>query len=91
MTPTPSEPNGNPRSDPARGRFVVLMAVRLSSALLVVFGLGIARNRFPSIDPGIAQYLGYAMIGIGFIELVVVIPMLHRRWRSGIRAGDGEA
>lgn len=69
--------------DPARGRFAALMAVRLSSALLVVFGLGIASDRFPSLaTPPTAQWLGYAMVAIGFVELVVVIPLLHRRWRS---------
>ena len=72
--------------DPARTRFIVLMAVRFSSVALVLGGMLISSNRFPAIEPPLAQWLGYALMAAGFLELVVVVPMLHRRWRTG--AGD---
>lgn len=76
----PSQP------DPARARFAMIMAVRFSAVLLVLGGMLIASDRFPVIAPPVSQWLGYAMMAAGFLELVIVVPMLHRRWRSD--AGD---
>ncbi|QJQ33374.1 hypothetical protein GV829_13780 [Sphingomonas lacunae] len=78
-----------PAPDPARARFAMLMAVRISAVLMVMGGMLIASDRFPSIAPPLAQWLGYAMMAIGFLELVIIVPMLHRRWRSP-RDGDAQ-
>lgn len=77
-----TSPTPDRAPDPARQRFFMLMAVRFSSVLMVLAGMLISSNRFPSIEPPVAQYLGYALMALGFLELVVVVPMLHRRWRS---------
>ena len=73
----------NPAPDPARARFAMIMAVRFSAVLMVLGGMLIASDRFPAIAPPVSQWLGYTMMALGFLELVIVIPMLHRRWRSG--------
>jgi membrane protein implicated in regulation of membrane protease activity len=80
----------NPSSpDPARARFAILMAVRFSAVLMVMGGMLIASDRFPAIAPPVSQWLGYTMMALGFLELVLVVPMLHRRWRSP-RDGDAQ-
>lgn len=77
-----TSPTPDRAPDPARARFAVLMAVRFSAVLMVLGGMLISSNRFPSIEPPFAQYFGYTLMALGFLELVIVVPMLHRRWRS---------
>ncbi|MEQ1726478.1 MAG: hypothetical protein ABL882_11195 [Sphingopyxis sp.] len=69
--------------DPARARFAVISAARIIAAILIAFGIVVAYGRLDWIDAAIALPLGIGMIAIGIIDMIVVIPMLVRRWRSG--------
>lgn len=73
MTPT----------DPARSRFFAITALRLSAALLISFGLVIAFGETGWTDPASGRVIGLAMAAVGAIDLLLFVPMLIRRWRSG--------
>ncbi|MFD1610184.1 hypothetical protein ACFSCW_00055 [Sphingomonas tabacisoli] len=64
--------------DLARTRFFILSLLRLSGAVLVMFGLVIAAGRFESI-PKVA---GTAMVLIGALDFALVPRLLARRWRT---------
>ncbi|MEQ1687358.1 MAG: hypothetical protein ABL874_02170 [Sphingopyxis sp.] len=76
-----TDPHDGP--DPARARFAVISAARIIAAALIAFGIVIAYGRLESVEPAIALPLGVGMIAIGIIDMIVVVPMLVRRWRSG--------
>lgn len=68
--------------DPARNRFIILTALRFVAAFLVMFGILLAFGRIDWVGPDLAAPLGYALIVAGIADLLVVVPMLARRWRS---------
>lgn len=68
--------------DPAKARYLVLMVLRFTAALMVMFGVVLAFGDRDWVDPAIARPLGYVLIVTGVIDLTVVVPMLVRRWRS---------
>lgn len=63
--------------DPARGRFVTILAARL-------FGLGIALLGFAGIAGKLAlgERAGIALFLIGLVAALYVPILLTRRWRS---------
>ena len=71
-----------PTPDPAKARFAILMVLRFSAALMIMFGTVLAFGQTDWLDRDIARWLGYVLIAVGFIDLAVVVPMLTRRWRS---------
>ena len=68
--------------DPAKARYLILMTLRFTAALMVMIGVVLALGNRDWIDPAIARPLGIVMIVAGFVDLAVVVPMLVRRWRS---------
>lgn len=64
--------------DPARNRFFLLTAARVSSVVLVAFGVLIIGG---AIEAAPIE-LGYALAVIGLVELMVLPRFLARRWRS---------
>ncbi len=68
--------------DPARSRFAILSAVRLTAAIMVGAGIVIAFGEREFVSEAVKMPLGLGLIAIGFIDLLVLVPMLTRRWRS---------
>lgn len=64
--------------DPARRRYFAIALLRLSGALLVMFGMVIAAGKFPSIP----KPAGIVMILVGALDFALVPVMLARRWRT---------
>ncbi len=69
-------------ADPARTRFFMLMALRIVAVVLVVFGVMLTIGELTAVSPDIARPLGIALMGIGIVDLFVILPMMTRRWRS---------
>lgn len=69
-------------ADPARNRFALLSVLRMAAAALIAMGIVVAYGRLDSISADMALPLGLALIAAGLIDIIVVIPMLTRRWRS---------
>jgi hypothetical protein len=68
--------------DPARNRFIILTAIRFLAAFLVMIGILLVFGRIEWISSDISAPLGYALIVVGIADLLLVVPMLARRWRS---------
>lgn len=64
--------------DPARNRFFAIALLRLSGALLVMFGLVIAAGRFESLP----RFAGIVMVVVGAVDFALVPVLLARRWRT---------
>jgi len=62
----------------ARSRFIVLSALRLSGAVMMVFGLVVTAGRLPDIP----KLVGYALMAIGMIDFLIVPPLLAKKWRT---------
>lgn len=69
-------------ADPARQRFAALSLMRLVAAALIAMGIVIAYGRIDAVPADVAMPLGLALIAAGLIDIIIVIPMLTRRWRS---------
>ena len=72
--------------DPARARFIALALLRVGAALMVGAGVVLAFGDHGWVNRPVATYLGIALIVAGFLEMMVVVPMLVRRWRSPDRS-----
>lgn len=68
--------------DPAKNRYMVMMALRVAATLMVVGGVVLAFGERQWLDPETQRIVGYGLMLVGFFDLLVVIPMLLRRWRS---------
>ena len=75
MTETPAK-DPAPK-DPAKARFIALALIRLSGALMVLFGLLITERR---VD--LPWILGVVLTVFGFFDVFVMPKLLARRWRS---------
>ncbi|MBS0313883.1 MAG: hypothetical protein JSS05_06795 [Proteobacteria bacterium] len=64
--------------DPARKRFLAIWLLRLSGAVLVMFGLVIAAGRFESLP----RLAGIVMVVVGALDFALVPLLLARRWRT---------
>lgn len=69
--------------DPARSRFAALTLLRLGAIALIAFGAALAAGRVAWVDAGLAFPIGLIMVGIGLFDMIVFVPLLTRRWRSG--------
>lgn len=82
-TPAPDRSANDPAAkdpapkDPARARFFALALIRLSGALMVMFGLLITERR---VD--LPWILGLVMTVFGFFDVFVMPKLLARRWRT---------
>ena len=63
--------------DEAKKRFFALTAIRFCGLALALLGVWIVSKR--SIEP--AEVIGYALIVIGVFDVVVLPPLLIRRWK----------
>ena len=71
MTPDPSA------KDPAKSRFLVLQVMRLSGAVLAIFGLSILAGK---ID--LPRIAGVALFLVGLFDLLVFPMILIKRWKT---------
>jgi hypothetical protein len=60
----------------------MLTVLRFTAAAMVFGGLILAFGSRHYIAAEVSKPLGYALIIIGFLDLVVIVPLLTRRWRS---------
>ena len=68
----------NPVSeDVARGRWMVINAVRASGVAMVVVGMMMIVGRIPA-----PQVVGYVILGVGLIDIFLIPQVLARKWRS---------
>ena len=63
--------------DEAKRRFFALTALRFSGVALVMLGVAIVSKRL--IEP--AELIGYVLIVIGAFDVIVLPPLLVRRWK----------
>lgn len=66
----------------ARTRFIMLSLLRFIAAAAILFGIVLAFDKLSAVPHEIGQPMGYALVGVGLIDLLLVIPFLARRWRS---------
>ncbi|HET9630628.1 MAG TPA: hypothetical protein VFP14_14220 [Novosphingobium sp.] len=66
-----------PPKDPAKARFFAIGLIRLSGALMVLFGLLITERR---VD--LPWILGVMLTVFGFFDVFVMPKLLARRWRT---------
>lgn len=64
-------------SDPAKSRYMVILAMRWAGVALVVFGLMIIYRR---ID--LPKEAGYVLFLVGIVDALIVPSVLARRWKS---------
>jgi type VI protein secretion system component VasK len=69
-------------ADPARSRYMVLMAMRAVATLMIVAGVVLAFGERQWLEPETQRMLGYGLLLVGFFDLLVVVPMMLRRWKS---------
>ncbi|MED5205245.1 MAG: hypothetical protein VX465_01350 [Pseudomonadota bacterium] len=72
---TPPEPAAH---DPAKARFLIIQAVRLSGVVMGVLGALILGDILP-----LPRFAGYALLVFGAIDIFILPLFLTRRWRSG--------
>ena len=63
--------------DVARGRWMVINAVRASGAAMVVVGLLVIQAVIPAPD-----WAGYAILVAGLVDIFLAPLLLARKWRS---------
>ena len=63
--------------DVARGRWMVINAVRLSGAAMVVVGMLMIVGKIAA-----PQVVGYAILGVGLLDIFLMPQVLARKWRS---------
>ncbi|HXD03455.1 MAG TPA: hypothetical protein VN627_09120 [Novosphingobium sp.] len=76
----PPEPDAAAREKAARSRFLALSLFRLSGALILVFGLAIAMQKFGWVTGQKARIMGVIIATVGFIQMVLVPRLLLRAW-----------
>ncbi len=77
-----NEPGSVPERDSAFGKFVAVGVVRISGALLLIFGLAIALQHFSWITGDRARILGFIFAIVGFAQMAVVPLFMLRAFRS---------
>ncbi|HTI31757.1 MAG TPA: hypothetical protein VL405_06460 [Sphingomonas sp.] len=63
--------------DEAKRRFFALSAIRFCGLALALLGVWIVSKR--SIEP--ADVIGYLLIAAGAFDVIVLPPLLIRRWK----------
>ena len=69
-------------TDPAKNRYIMLMALRVAATLMIVGGIVLAFGDRAFLEPETQRIAGYLLMAVGFFDLLVVIPMMIRRWKS---------
>ena len=67
----------DPATDPARARFFILQALRLSGVALAVLGVAVIAGKLPL--PAVA---GYVLLLAGVADAMILPPVLARKWRT---------
>ena len=67
--------------DPAATRWFAIQAVRAMGVAFVLVGLLQTAGRFPPFAD-LPRWLGYVVVGIGFVDVFVVTRVMARRWRT---------
>ena len=70
--------------DPARNKYIVLMALRIAATAMIVGGMLMAFSDRQWFEPETQRIIGYLLMAVGFFDLLVVIPMMIRRWKSPV-------
>lgn len=70
------------REAQARLRFMMLSLLRFIAAGSILTGILLAMNRLAAVPHEVGQPMGYALVAVGLVDLLLVIPFLTRRWRS---------
>ncbi len=84
----PATPSAEPEADrlarekAARTRFFAIGLFRLSGALILVFGLAIALQRFGWVQGQNAKIMGTIFIFVGSIQMILVPRLLLQAWRT---------
>lgn len=68
--------------DAAPVRFAILSAVRVLAALMIAAGLIVAFGDNQWLSEDIRVPVGLLVVAIGVVDLLWLVPMLARRWRS---------
>lgn len=63
----------------AKKRFMILSGVRLLGIPFVVAGL---LNMTGQLLPDLAPWLGIALLLNGIVDIMIIPPMLARKWKS---------
>jgi uncharacterized protein YjeT (DUF2065 family) len=73
--------SGAPERDPAAARFAVLQMVRLSGAVLALFGVLIISGKVAWL-PKLPEAAGYVLVAAGLVDFFVAPMLIARRWKS---------
>lgn len=71
-------------ADPAKSRYIALMALRIMATVMIVGGIILAFGERQWLEPETQRMLGYGLMAVGFFDLLIVIPMVIRRWKSPV-------
>lgn len=71
-------------ADPAKGRYIALMALRIMATVMIVGGIILAFGERQWLEPETQRILGYGLMAVGFFDLLIVIPIVIRRWKSPV-------
>lgn len=88
LPPAPETPSAEPEADrlsrerSARTRFFAIGLFRLSGALILVFGLAIAMQRFGWVRGQNAKIMGTIFIVVGSVQMILVPRLLLQAWRT---------
>jgi len=82
-----SEPDHepDPGPDPAKRRFFMLQATRLSGVAGVVLGMLMISGKSGApawLEAWLPSWLGYVLIASGLVDVFVIPPILVRKWRT---------
>ncbi len=69
-------PNPPPAPDPARAKYFLLQALRLSGAGLAFAGAAVIGHHLP-----LPEAVGYALVLAGAVEATIVPVLLARAWK----------
>lgn len=70
----------DPTHDPAKARFFALQLTRIGG--LILAGVGVLLWRTDSIGGAPQPGAGKALLALGLFLVLVVPPLLRRRWRT---------
>ena len=65
-----------------RQRFIAITLIRVMAAVMIALGFIIAYGANDWLADGTRQIVGLALVAVGFIDLLLVVPLLAQRWRS---------
>ena len=71
-------------ADPAKSRYIALMALRIMATVMIVGGIILAFGERQWLEPETQRMLGYGLMAVGFFDLLIVIPIVIRRWKSPV-------